>query len=260
MALGTDTGGSIRIPAACCGVVGLKTTWGRVSAEGVYPLAQSFDTVGLLGGDVAAVELGMRLIEPGFAAGPCELRAARVRPETNPEVEAAVEAAIDAALAAAGVVTTEIPGLDFAAANAAASLLIDVEAYEINKYLMPDLARLNSYIQRNLPAAAVITAHQAAAANRTRVLVREWFVDVLSRHPFLVMPTLIGAPPLIDGPRIPLTLLTMPVNLVGLPAVALPVPGGPGGQSASLQLIGRPGGEEQLLTLARALETATVAG
>jgi Asp-tRNA(Asn)/Glu-tRNA(Gln) amidotransferase A subunit family amidase len=74
VALGTDTGGSVRIPAACCGAVGLKTTWGRVPVEGVYPLAPSLDTVGPLGADVAAVELGMRLIEPGFAAGSCQLK------------------------------------------------------------------------------------------------------------------------------------------------------------------------------------------
>ena len=66
MALGTDTGGSVRVPAACCGVVGLKTTHGRVSVKGVYPLAPSLDTVGPLGADVAAVELGMRLLEPAF--------------------------------------------------------------------------------------------------------------------------------------------------------------------------------------------------
>src|SRR5579871_5107323 len=118
VALGTDTGGSVRIPAACCGVVGLKTTWGRVPVDGVYPLAASLDTVGPLGADVAAVELGMRLIEPGFAAGSAkpgsakpgsgdlrsgELRLARVRPEIDPVVDPAVEAAIDAALAAAGL-------------------------------------------------------------------------------------------------------------------------------------------------------------
>src|SRR6202020_2267035 len=65
---GTDTGGSVRIPAACCGITGLKTTWGRVPVPGVYPLAPSLDTVGPLGRDVAALELGMRLIEPGFTA------------------------------------------------------------------------------------------------------------------------------------------------------------------------------------------------
>ena len=195
--LGTDTGGSVRIPAACCGVVGLKTTWGRVPVQGVYPLAASLDTVGPLGTDVAAVELGMRLIEPGFAAGSCEFPVARVRPETDPEVDAAIEAAIDAALAAAGVVATEVAGLDFAAANTAGSLLIDVEAYQVNEYLMPDLARLSPYNQRNLPEAAAVTASQEAAANQVRASVREWFAGLQARHPILALPTLVGAPPLI---------------------------------------------------------------
>jgi len=260
VALGTDTGGSVRIPAACCAVVGLKTTWGRVSLKGVYPLAPSLDTVGPLGADVAAVELGMRLIEPGFAAGSCELRVARVRPETDPEVDASVETAIDAALAAAGIATTEVAGLDFAAANTACSLLIDVEAYRVNEYLLPDLARLSSYNQRNLPEAAAVTADQAAVASRTRASVREWFAALQARHPFLALPTLVGAPPLIGerGP-IALTLLTMPANLAGLPALALPVPGGPAGLPASLQLVGPPGSEEDLVALGRLIEAAVAA-
>jgi amidase len=257
VALGTDTGGSVRIPAACCGIVGLKTTWGRVPVQGVYPLAPTLDTVGPLGADVAAAELGMRLIEPGFVAGSYEPRVARVRPETDPEVDAAVEAAIDAALAAAGIATSEVASPDFAAANAAGSLLIDVEAYRVNEYLMPDLARLSSYNQRNLPEAAVVTADQEGAANRTRAQLREWFADLLARHPFVALPTLVGAPPLIDERgRIPLTLLTMPANLTGLPALALPVPGGPAGLPASLQLIGPPRSEEHLLALGRRIEAA----
>src|SRR5579863_1698483 len=126
VALGTDTGGSVRIPAACCGVAGLKTTWGRVPLDGVYPLASSMDTVGTLGPDVASVELGMRLIEPGFAAGCCELVIGRVRPDVP--LDPATDAAVDAALAAAGVAATDVGGLDFAAAAEAGALLIDAEA------------------------------------------------------------------------------------------------------------------------------------
>src|ERR1700722_3779784 len=256
--LGTDTGGSVRIPAACCGITGLKTTWGRVPVDGVYPLAPSLDTVGPLGADVAAVELGMRLIEPGFVTGSSEPPVARIRPETDPEVDPAIEAAIDAALAAAGIVATEVAGPDFAAANAAASLLIDVEAYQVNEYLLPDLARLSSYNQRNLPEAAAVTASQGAAANRTRDSVRDWFAGLQARHPVLALPTLVGAAPLIGDRvgRIPLTLLTMPANLAGLPALALPVPGGPAGLTASLQLIRPPRGEEQLVALGRVIEAA----
>jgi amidase len=256
VALGTDTGGSVRIPAACCGIVGLKTTWGRVPVDGVYPLAASLDTVGPLGADVAAVELGMRLIEPGFAAGPCELRVGRIRPQAGPEVDPAVDAAIDAALAAAGVTAADVAGLDFDAAADAASLLIHAEAYPVNEYLMPELTRLSPRNQRNMTEAAALTTAEVAAANRTRDSVREWFAAMLARHPVLALPTLVGAPPLLSGPRMPLTVFTMPANLAGLPALALPVPGGPAGLPASLQLIGPPGGEEQLIALGYVIETA----
>ncbi len=259
VALGTDTGGSVRIPAACCGVVGLKTTWGRVPTSGVYPLAPSLDTVGPLGADVAAVELGMRLIEPGFTVGSCELAVGRIRPDIEPAVDAETEAAIDAALDAAGIFVSEAEAPDFAAVVQATDALIDSEAYEVNAYLMPDIARLGQNIQRNLTEAAAITAEQVGAAKQARASWREWFRGQLARHPFLALPTLVGAPPLIGTRGMPLTILTMPANLTGLPALALPVPGGPAGVPASLQLIGPPGGEEQLIALGRVIEAAVAA-
>jgi amidase len=254
VALGTDTAGSVRIPAACCAVVGLKTTWGRVSLDGVYPLGPSMDTVGPLGADVNAVELGMRLIEPGFAAGTCELAVGRVRGEFGYEVDPAVDAAVDAALAAAGVLVTDVSGLDFRTAARAADVIIDTEAYQVNEYLMAQPDRLSPQMRRNMTESAEITEDQLATANRTRQAVREWFSATLARHPVLALPTLVGPPPLLHERGMPLTLLTAPANLAGLPALSLPVPGGPAALPASLQLIGPAGSEEQLIALGRVIE------
>ena len=252
VALGTDTGGSVRIPAACCGITGLKTTWGRVPVDGVYPLAPSMDTVGPLGADVAAVELGMRLIEPGFAASSCELAVGRIRPDIDPMTDAAV----DAALAAAGLQVTDVAGFDFRGRRPGHHVLIDVEAYQANAHLLPQLDRLSPQMRRNMTEAAAVTADQRDAADQTRLQLRDWFATMLDRHPFLAMPTLAGPPPLFGERGMSLTVLTMPANLAGLPALALPVPGGPAGLPASLQLIGPPGGEEQLIALGRVIEAA----
>ena len=254
VAFGTDTGGSVRIPAACCGIAGLKTTWGRIPLDGVYPLAPSLDTVGPLGADVAAVELGMRLIEPGFAAAsePEPGPVGRIRPE----VDAATDAAVDAALAAAGLPVTDLTGLDVRAVNRAGNVLIDVEAYQANAHLMPLLDRLTPQIRHNMTEAAAITAEQLQAAQHVQSQARAWFAAALDRHPVLALPALAGAPPVIGERGMSLTRLTMPANLAGLPALVLPVPGGPPGPPASLQLIGPAGSEEQLLALGRVIEAA----
>jgi amidase len=208
--------------------------------------------VGPLGVDVAAVELGMRLIEPSFAAGSCELAVGRMRPDVDP----AVDTAVDAALAAAGLQVADVTGFDFAAAVEAADVIIDYEAYRANAHLIPQLDRLSPQMRRNMTEAGTITADQHDAASRTRLQVQDWFAAMLDRHPFLALPTLVGPPPLLGERRIPLTVLTMPANLAGLPALALPVPNGPAGLPASLQLIGPPGSEERLIALGRVIEAA----
>jgi amidase len=258
VALGTDTGGSIRIPAACCGVAGLKTAWGRVPAKGVYPLAPSLDVVGPIGKDVAAVELGMRLIEPGFAApARAELTAARLGViGVDGGVDPAIDAAVDRALEAAGVAVTHVACCDFSVALQAASVIIDAEGFRCNAYLMPYLSQLSPFIQRNMERGARLSRADRAAADRTRDVVKAAFRSLLADFPVLVLPTLTAQPPLLGQRGFPLTLLTAPVNLAGLAALALPVPA-EGGVIASLQVVGA--AEETVVAFGRAVEAAVAA-
>jgi amidase len=255
VAFGTDTGGSVRVPAACCGVVGLKTAHGRVPVKGVYPLAPSLDTVGPLGADVAAVELGMRLVEPAFrvpgAAGP--LIAGRVTvPGGFGGADPAIEAAVDRALAAAGTRVTTTPAWDDAAVSAI-GVIIDAEGFRCNAYLMPYLRQLSPHVQRNLERGARLTPADRLAAERTRASVRRTLEALLADFPVLVLPTLLRQPPLLGERGFPLTALTAPVSLAGLAALALPVPA-PDGIIASMQVIGTT--EERVLAFGRVIEAA----
>jgi amidase len=254
VAFGTDTGGSVRVPAACCGVVGLKTTHGRVPVKGVYPLAPSLDTVGPLGADVAAVELGMRLIEPAFRMpdAPGQMVAGRVTVDSDaadPEIEAAVDRALDAA----GVAATRVPGWDADAATSAIGVIIDAEGFRTNAYLMPYLRQLSPSVRRNLERGARLTPADRLTAERTRAAVRGTFEALLADFPVLVLPTLLRQPPLLGEHGFPLTALTAPVNLAGLPALALPVPT-PDGRIASMQVIAAT--EERALAFGRVIEAA----
>jgi amidase len=256
VALGTDTGGSIRVPAACCGVTGLKTTFGRVPVKGVYPLAPSLDTVGPLGADVAAVERGMRLLEPAFRVPdtPAPLIAGRIALAAgSSEADPVVEAAVDRALAAAGIAVTRVSGWDAGAVLSAIGVIIDAEGFRSNAYLMPYLRQLSPHVRRNLERGARLTPADRAAAERTRASVRADFEKLLADFPVLVLPTLLRQPPLLGEQGFPLTALTAPANLAGLPALALPVPA-PAGLIASMQVIGPT--EERVLAFGRIIEAA----
>jgi amidase len=235
-------------------VAGLKTAWGRVSLKGVYPLAPSLDTVGPLGANLDAVELGMRMIEPGFRVEPLTgaPTAARLR-VMGIEVDPAVDAAVDRALAAAGVAVTDVATCDFRESLYAAGVLIDAEGFRSNAYLMPYTADLSPHIRRNLERGARLSPADIAGARRVKESVGEAFGSLLADYPVLVLPVMTGQPPFLGERAYPMTMLTAPVNLAGLPALALPVPAADG-VIAALQVIGAD--EERVLAFGRVVEAA----
>jgi amidase len=248
VALGTDTGGSVRIPAACCGVTGLKTTHGRVPLEGVFALAPSLDTVGPIGPDVASVALSMRLIEPGFAPNDGRAGAVgRLRP-VGPAIDPAIDAAVDSALRTAG--TDERVEL-WPRALVAGNTLLLAEGYRGHRHLLAYPERMSARIRRRIERGARITDGMLDEAYATRTALRNLLGGLFERYPVLALPTLAAPPPRIGAERdVDLTALTLPFNLSGHPALALPIPGG------SMQLVGPPGGEERLLAVGSLVEAA----
>lgn len=258
VAYGTDTGGSIRIPSACCGTAGLKTTWGRVPLDGIRPLAPALDTVGPMARDVAGLVCGMELLEPGFRpeSPTGDLTIGRVPIEAAP----GLVAALDRAVQLSGWASRVLPLAGWEEATRQGALLLVAEAWRSNAGLVaedPDgigpevLARL-----------LVGSSVQERPERRARSFQRAWQATLeraFEQVDLVVTPTLTIFPPRLEEAE---TLLearcTLPVNLAGLPAVVLPVPV-PGGLPTSIQLIGPWGGEERLLGAAAWLEAALAA-
>ena len=263
VAYGSDTGGSIRVPSAFCGTVGLKTTFGRVPLAGVWPLASSLDTVGPMARDVAGVVLGMALLEPGFrpASGPPPLLG-RLRPDGPPElvvVDPVIDAAVDRALAIAGIDVVEITVDGWADAYDATTAILDSEAAAANRRLLEDPVRragLGETVRRRLEAGAAVGADRVAGAHRFRAKWRDVLAVLFERAPVLALPTVrFFPPPLEEADAHRYTTFTNPVNLAGVPALSLPVPT-PGRLPAGLQLVAPAGGEELLLATAAVIEAA----
>jgi amidase len=259
VALGSDTGGSVRIPAACCGVAGLKTTWGRVPLSGVWPLAPSLDTVGPLARDVAGLVTGMQLLERGFsvpASAAGDLEVARLR-GLGVEVDPAVDEAIDRALAAAGFVVRDVVLDGWRDAWSAADVILSAEAWRADRQLLasrPD--DIGEVTASRIAASARVTVDEEYAARQAQLAWQRRLEEMFVETPLLALPTMTTLPPTIASDPVGLNRLTLPVNLAGLPALSIPVRAAGGALRASLQLVAPAYGDELLLSAGAVVEAA----
>jgi amidase len=257
VAYGTDTGGSVRIPAACCGVAGLKTTWGRLPVSGIWPVALSLDTVGPMARDVEGLVLGMQLLEPGFevATGP----GPRIGRVTLSEASQ-MDAAVDRVLQASGLRVAPVPLKGWEPARQTGRNLLGAEAWrEHADFVRAHREHIGESVLQRLRGAEQLGPNYISEAQNTRRAWADEVSEALRRFDYLVVPTLRVYPPLIEEVDEKVAAIlsanTVPVNLAGLPAVALPIPGDDQ-FPASLQVIGPAGSEESLLAVAALLQQA----
>lgn len=268
IAFGTDTAGSVRNPAACCGVVGLKTTFGRIPVDGTRPLAPSMDTIGPLARDVGGVMAGMALLEPGFVAAAVpaagEIRLARF---TGLDTDPRIDRAIDTALAVAGVSATEVPIAGWAQAHRDGLDLMYHEALEVNRALVADHAdRLGADVRARFARAAELTDAHVDVVRRRRVSWQDELATTLAGVDALVLCGLPSFPPLLHDVDPASNVAAVAVSFAGFPALCLPVPTLDGPPTvvgtphpASLQVVGPPESEELLVGIGAVLGAALAA-
>ena len=262
VALGSDTGGSIRIPAACCGIAGLKTSYGRVPLGGVWPLAPSLDTVGPMAATVDGLVTGMALLEPGFTpAGAPARRIGRLRTTARPEIEQAIDEALKAA--EFEVITLDWDGFE-AGTNIFTTIFL-TEVWDTDHALAqahPD--GVGDDIHQTLSMTDLFRPGLEEARSQLAAW-RQTLLDLFGEVELLALPTLPTFPPRLADLApdslinviIEITQYTGLFNAAGIPCTAQPVPAAGTRMPASLQLVGSPRGEELLLATARRVEAAT---
>ena len=252
-AIGTDTGGSVRMPAACCGVVGLKPTWGRVSRQGVMPTDSSLDCVGFFSRDVATLRPVLETVLGERAP------AAPAQPATAflcGLATADIEQLILARLTQAGIhaAQTSLPG--FADAHQAGLTIISQENWQAFHTIV-DSPLLAQDVAVRIRAGADISPAQRRSAEDIRQTFSQAVDAQLARTPVILLPTLPAFPPTLAEAADPLnvvnlTRLVRPFNLSGHPALTLPI-GEINQRPVALQIVGRKNKEFDLLHFAEAL-------
>lgn len=283
MAMGSDTGGSIRGPAALCGTVGLKPTYGRVSRRGVFPLAYSLDHCGPLTWSIEDTALTMQVIAghdpldpasadvpvPNFAGWPDrDLDGVRIGYTRkfyidNPFLTAEATRALDDAaeqMTALGATVDEVEMPSFEQFDACSQVIMFAEAFAIHENdLKTRPHAYGRYGYQRLVSGAVLSAADLVQAQRLR---RELTVMVnegpLRTHQALLAPTgLSTAAPFAEFGRDAAPwggMLTNPFNVTGSPALAFPIGFGANGLPLGAQIVGRPFDEPTVLRIGAAYE------
>jgi aspartyl-tRNA(Asn)/glutamyl-tRNA(Gln) amidotransferase subunit A len=284
--LGSDTGGSIRLPAACCGVVGLKPTYGRVSRAGVMPLSWSMDHVGPLARTVEDAALLLGVIaghDPRDATSsrrPVDLDGWREPvaglrigvPENyyfdglESEVEGAVRAAAEA-LARQGARLRALRVPDPALAADVGTLVARAESASIHARLVRERPEtLQPAVRTRLEVGLAVTAYDYLQALRVRArLARTFATEVFGEVDVVLAPVVPEPAPVLAAVKAGtvedvvrrmgrFSRLTRPFNTLGLPALALPCGVSADGRPLALQIVGRPFDEATVLRVGVAWE------
>jgi aspartyl-tRNA(Asn)/glutamyl-tRNA(Gln) amidotransferase subunit A len=290
-AIGSDTGGSIRLPAAACGIVGLKPTYGRVSRGGAMPLSWSLDHLGPMTRTVrdAAVMLGViaghdpmdattsRRRVPDYVAGlDAPVRGLRVGVPENyyfdgvtAEVDTAVREAARV-LEHAGATVRPITLPDPAPLQGIANVIARSEGAVIHERLARDRPHeLQPAVRARLELGFHISAHDYLQASRLRAqLTRQFVRDVFAEVDVLITPTIPEPAPALSDAKAGsvddvvkrmgrFSRLTRPFNALGLPALTVPCGFSSDGLPLALQIVGRPFDEATVLRLGHAYQRVT---
>jgi aspartyl-tRNA(Asn)/glutamyl-tRNA(Gln) amidotransferase subunit A len=254
-ALGSDTGGSIRIPAACCGVVGFKPTWSLVPLDGCFPLAPSLDHAGPMARSVDECTAMMEALVPGFEPRPLTaLEDVRVGVTWTEEAEPLVRARVEEAAARFPDRRPVEPPL----ADGARAVFMR-EVADVHRELYAENADLyGGNVAAKIELCLAVTDAEYGAGLRARDEYRERMGELFDEVDLIVTPTLPFVAPVAGQDerelRGRLTLLTWPFNVLGAPALALPCGPAEDGLPASVQIAGRPGDDALVLAAGALLE------